>query len=274
MKITKINVEQFTISDIKDLDPVHVIMEDIAPSHGKILIQYCDKAWSSEWSAMSGQTIKQFFCTCDNHYLAKNLAPHMHSTVLDEDAVPMHAKNKILSMRKAREFEKEHARDLYNRLSRTIIQDEILMGEIYGEDWWVCLPSKESSHYKVLNSVIDLVRDALLSKSIDHHFVIMDKNNDEILLDFDEHKDRFVWGHLIQTDIDSSIVAGVKEHAILHTEEDAERVRELAIKYVSEYEDVPIKDLSGDIIVAEIKSRPYFELMEEEEREKKISTSY
>lgn len=64
MKITPIHndVEVFTISDSRHkLDPITVMIQDIAPGQGRITITCYDQSWTASWGAMGTvRTVRKF----------------------------------------------------------------------------------------------------------------------------------------------------------------------------------------------------------------------
>ncbi|MCK5607797.1 hypothetical protein KAR91_38295 [Candidatus Pacearchaeota archaeon] len=85
MKITKSNPLKIKIEEVERLDPITVILEDLEPGKGKIIIECYGESWSSYWGGMGDRTISEFFCSCDNDYLAKNLDSGIPQTVDDEE---------------------------------------------------------------------------------------------------------------------------------------------------------------------------------------------
>lgn len=77
MKITPIHtdVEVFTISDSQyKLDPITVMIQDIAPGQGRITITCYDQSWTSSWGAMGAdRTVRRFFIAVDSGYLVSCL---------------------------------------------------------------------------------------------------------------------------------------------------------------------------------------------------------
>src|SRR5690606_20733320 len=83
MKVAMIHTTTYKLTDLDRLDPVTVYTENHEPGKGKITIECYGKSWSSYWGSMSGDTVEAFFCRCDEHYLAGNLAPNIDSSIAD-----------------------------------------------------------------------------------------------------------------------------------------------------------------------------------------------
>ena len=88
--LIEVNIESkqvplLVFSGIKSLDPIRVVLEDFKPGEGRILIVCYTRAWTGYWGGMSGQTISQFFTSCNAGYLLGNLAAGQRNTK-QEDA--------------------------------------------------------------------------------------------------------------------------------------------------------------------------------------------
>lgn len=74
MKITPKNVEMLVIEDLPRLDPIRVVLENLTPGRGRIIIVCYDAAWVGFWGAMGGRTVQDFFIDCNAGYLVSNLS--------------------------------------------------------------------------------------------------------------------------------------------------------------------------------------------------------
>lgn len=182
MQIERTNVTKFTITGVPRLDPITVILEDIAPRRGKIIIECFGKSWSSYRGGMGERTIAQFFCACDEHYLAKNLS-NMTAEITDGDSIKDGARRQIVEMRRGRmipsitrpgqfvrfgrnDISAGEARDLWNDVEFASVgsdgwSEHNLMQKIFGDEWWVRLPSKPNPDYVHLCTIIKVVQEAL-----------------------------------------------------------------------------------------------------------------
>lgn len=166
MKIESSTVAKLTLSELDALDPVTVFLEDYEPRQGKIIIECYGQSWSSYWGGMGDRTIAEFFCSCDEHYLAKNLSS-VSSDVLDMDGIQNHAKAEIISLRKDKDIDKDEARELYGDAGR--IEEPLdpkLMHQIYGDEWWYRLPTKLNHEYEYLCRIINAVKAGLKQEAI------------------------------------------------------------------------------------------------------------
>ena len=84
MNIQKTEVTRLEITDLPNLDPVRVYLENYRPGTGRITISCYDRAWVGYWGSMSGMTVEQFFIDCDPGYLMGNLLSGLHGLRKDE----------------------------------------------------------------------------------------------------------------------------------------------------------------------------------------------
>ncbi|ENA1584359.1 hypothetical protein ABFW48_003508, partial [Salmonella enterica] len=54
MKVEKIDVLSFVLTDLERLDPVRVMIENYEPGKGRVTITCYGKAWTAAWFAMGG----------------------------------------------------------------------------------------------------------------------------------------------------------------------------------------------------------------------------
>jgi len=83
MKVEKSKVQKFKITEVKNLDPVNVFLEDFEPGKGEIIIECYGKAWSVYWGAMGSKPISVFFCYVDNNYIIGKLDGGLCSRVYE-----------------------------------------------------------------------------------------------------------------------------------------------------------------------------------------------
>ena len=146
MKITKSQVTMLKLTDLDSLDPVSVLLEDFGPSRGKITITCFGKAWTAYWGGIGDQTISEFFISCDEHYIAKNLST-IDSEIYDIDAVQADAEKKGIDCYRDDPW-----------------YDYGFMNEMYGPDmmdWGSSLPKMKNPEYSYLCRIIKTVQEAL-----------------------------------------------------------------------------------------------------------------
>jgi len=173
MKINKAKVIKLHITDIMEshrLDPITVILEDIGPRQGKIIIECYGQSWSAYWGGMGDNTISEFFCSCDNGYLIGNLAPSLRPTVDDYDNLDKWLKSGIISSRRNHEMSAGDAKDTWDDVELLCVNDESflhssdgarLAEHIIGDEWWYTIPQTENPKYEYLSRIVSTVKEAL-----------------------------------------------------------------------------------------------------------------
>ena len=146
MKIANTSCKQRILTDIDRLDPITVFLEDYSHGAGQITIVCYGKAWTSYWGAMGDNTIDEFFCCCDEHYIAKNLST-IDSEEYDIDAIREQAGQAGVECWRD---------DPWN--------DYEFMGAMYGPDtydWHDSLPKMPNPDYRYLCRIIKAVQEGL-----------------------------------------------------------------------------------------------------------------
>lgn len=168
MKVTKSTVEKITIMDVKNLDPVAVMVEEFGEGQGKITITCFDDCWTYYWGSMGKQnTLATFFCSCDEHYLAHKLKSGIKNTVTDEseDALTACLRAEILMNRRRGEISKRKARDLWEQTDDATDDygrpNTDTFYDVFGGEWYDDLPKKPNPDYEYLCRIIKTVQEAL-----------------------------------------------------------------------------------------------------------------
>lgn len=173
MNIEQSQVVKLKLTDVDGLDPITVILEDLGKHKGKIIIECYGKSWSSYWGAM-GSSLAEFFVSCNECYLADNLARLDHE-VVDDEATESMIKSKIINCRRNGNINSFEARTLFDDASFDMVKDghplvrssicELLFDGF--SDWWnIGLPKKPNPDYVYLCKIIRAVQVAL--KSLEH----------------------------------------------------------------------------------------------------------
>ena len=168
MKVTTSTIKQIKITEVPRLDPIDVMLEDIEPGKGRIVIRCYTKAWTAYWGAMGDRTIAQFFCDCDEHYLAGGLSIGLPPTLSDGEAIFPAARREICKMRRANNLNRAKARELFDGLHdiNGISRDELwnhlsILTPIFGDEWWYSMPSRPNPEYEYLCRIIKAVQEGL-----------------------------------------------------------------------------------------------------------------
>jgi len=145
MKIERTQIQRLRIAEADRLDPVTVYMEDYEPGKGKIIIECYGKSWSSFWGSMASNTIAEFLCCCDEHYLAKNLSS------IDADVIDFDSLDKLLDM--------ECTEDLI-KFDYQLVADAVKRKTGYDMHDFR-MPMKPNPEYQYLCRIIRAVQEAL-----------------------------------------------------------------------------------------------------------------
>lgn len=169
MDIEQSKVTKIKLTNIDRLDPITVFLEDFEPRRGKITINCYDASWSSFWGGMGSRNIAEFFVSCNNDYLIKNLSS-VRSTIDDYDEIDTWLKKEIIKLRKEYDIDKSEAADLWSDVDLYCCNEKYwvesesgqkLCHRILGDEWWYSIPSKNNPEYEYLERVVNAVRDGL-----------------------------------------------------------------------------------------------------------------
>lgn len=168
MNIVEETIRRITISQVPDLDPIRVALEDIEPGKGRINIECWGTCWANYWGGMGDRTIAEFFSTCSVQYLAGKLS-NIESEVFDPDKLEETLKREVIEERRKRYINNDEARKRFDAIDCLdlpeheaqlwCISDQ--MHEILGEEWWYSLPKKPNPDYEYLCRIIRTVQEAL-----------------------------------------------------------------------------------------------------------------
>jgi len=74
IRIETQSCEILCIHDATHLDPITVVLQDLGPNRGRIIVECYGTAWAAGWGSMGG-TIREFMCRINSGYLATKLTP-------------------------------------------------------------------------------------------------------------------------------------------------------------------------------------------------------
>ena len=168
MIIKESTVTKLTVTDVPHLDPINVFFEDYGPRQGKVNIEVHGDSWSYFWGAMGeGYSIKSFFLKADTGYLAKKLKIGIPTTVDDDsqEALQLAAKREIIKSRRWFLWSKESARDKWDLINSISSygkeENEDILYEIFGDEWYNWLPQKPNPRYQYLCRIIEVIKSAI-----------------------------------------------------------------------------------------------------------------
>lgn len=182
MHIETALIKRIRITEVENLDPITVIVEDFSPGKGKIVIECWGRSWAATWTAMGNRTISQFFTETNNSYLVNCLEPGIKTYEPDFEQYNKEVKQKICEMRRdSRGWEhigfgisKELARALYeiedwqpyhsdNPYEPILCPNGIDSDEFEKLDFGdFDVPEKLSTEYRYLELIVKTVKDALI----------------------------------------------------------------------------------------------------------------
>jgi hypothetical protein len=169
MRIETTTIEKLMITNINDLDPVAVYLEDQGEGKGKITITCYGKAWTAFWGSM-GCNVREFIISCDNGYLLRKLDHRVERDVMAYDQTASHVRRLIIEQRRARSITKRLAREYWEKteaMEDVSCKEDIReyagdLQEIAGPFWYDGFPTEENDEYYHLNKIVTAVKDALI----------------------------------------------------------------------------------------------------------------
>ena len=165
MNIEKSMVKKLRITDIENLDPLTVIVENFGKGSGKIIVECFGESWSHFWSHMGEQyTLETFFCKASDDYIAGKLCRGREYET-DWDGMPDAIRKEIIRLRKDGDLDKHQAREYWDDASS--VDHEVsahfnsdLLSAVMGDDWVRCIPDRPTREYKYLCRIIPVVKKA------------------------------------------------------------------------------------------------------------------
>lgn len=88
MNVTKRSfpVDYFEITDVENLDPVTVFLQDFGTGQGRITVECWGNAWSCYFGGMGTNTIRQFVASAGTDYLVNKLTGQLHKQTKRNEA--------------------------------------------------------------------------------------------------------------------------------------------------------------------------------------------
>lgn len=167
MQVEKSSITKYFITDLENyrLDPITVICEDIEPKKGKIIIECYGESWSGYWGSISENSIAEFFCNCNESYIADKISG-INSYLSDYEQIPTLAKTEICQLRRNLDISKSEARDLWNEIPHIENRNDAehyysFFKKIFLDDWWGMIPEKTNPKYEYLCRIIKATQEAL-----------------------------------------------------------------------------------------------------------------
>ncbi|MBX8556979.1 hypothetical protein K5D56_25570 [Pseudomonas cichorii] len=119
MQVVATTIQKVEISEIKALDPVTCILQDLGRYRGSITVSCAGQSWVRQWNNTGANSIADYIGWQEAEYLASALAPMISPTVYDESMLVAYAKKVVVERRLGESLdydslEKEDARRLFD----------------------------------------------------------------------------------------------------------------------------------------------------------------
>lgn len=121
MKVVESNVKSYKVTELENLDPITIMVEDFGEGSAEVTIKIYGESWTAYWGSMGGN-VKEFFTRTNVQYLVNCFDRGIRSTSENVDKTAMKAvfKAKMKTMIREQRYEhrltKEDARLLWNNI--------------------------------------------------------------------------------------------------------------------------------------------------------------
>lgn len=174
MKIEQSQVSKYLISEIKNLDPVQVYVEDFGSGKGQITIKCWNSVYSYFWGSTGRDTIIEFFLSCDKYYLLGKFIGG-NSDEFNVEGTINNIKHQVLQFRREDYVNKKDMRDywgfaIYELGAISSLHELECWAQEYGEigdievlqEWWELITNSPSQEALTLRDrIIPIVQEAL-----------------------------------------------------------------------------------------------------------------
>ena len=79
MRTEEIRARVLTIHDAPKLDPITVVLQDVGPGQGRLIVECWCSAWAAYWGGMGDRTLAEFIASCDACYVSGKLLPSKYT---------------------------------------------------------------------------------------------------------------------------------------------------------------------------------------------------
>lgn len=95
----------FTVFDAPKLDAVTVVLQDVGPGCGRLVIECYGSAWAGYWGAMGDRELMAFLLDCHPEYIAGRMHPNDRTMKKSEAAYLLRIVESVhLALRSNAEF--------------------------------------------------------------------------------------------------------------------------------------------------------------------------
>lgn len=165
MNITKSNVTKLVLSDLPNLDPIALYLEDYGKGAGKVIITCYSDSRTNFWSHMGeGNTLSSFMQSASVQYLADKFGGGMKKDEYDLELTIAFAKQEIIRRRKEGDIDPEMARDVWDDLRHeTSLDNDMhfnsdLWYKIFGDEFWHGFQTRPTDDYLYLCRILEQVK--------------------------------------------------------------------------------------------------------------------
>lgn len=181
MKVVTTQVTKLFLTELENLDPVTVFLEDHEPGRGSITIRCHAKSWAASWGAMGqDRKVAQFVRSCGADYLIGAMVPMLQPTQFSCDELIKLAKQSVINRRRGRngaewnldELDKRDARRLWSDIEHFLPNADnglslsaysTLLTALFGDEWWhkADEATEPNPEWRYLERILDAVSEAL-----------------------------------------------------------------------------------------------------------------
>ena len=165
MHLQTTHLTKLTITEVPNLDPVDVIVEDLAPGEGRATIRCHGEVWTYFWGSLT-TPLAEFIGSKDTGYLLGKFTPNMETSEIDRKALTELVRAEIIRRRRCESLVKAQARSLWpadGSLYSASEQDlfEYVCDVFNIDDATYRIPRRSTDRATYVVRVIAAVRDAL-----------------------------------------------------------------------------------------------------------------
>lgn len=173
MKIARNTIRRLQITDLPRMDDIDLLMEDLGPRRGSVILKCGSLSWTASWGGMpNDDDIESFVRTAPVDYLVKNLST-CQQQVPDYPALVGVLQTHVCRRRRQRLLAKDAARNLFDRAKVPMVSDSapssaLIEACIDSYCWWDVIPQMDNPAYLHITEVIEVVQRALRQGVIRH----------------------------------------------------------------------------------------------------------
>lgn len=197
MKVTETQIRKLGITDVPNLDPISVMVEEYEVGQAKIIIQCWDRSWNVYFGSMGGN-LKEFFTRTNVQYLTDKFSTEIERKCMGLDYHAMQqefikkVRERVIEERYERFIEADTARTVYDQCEHLSLED-IAPEHPYDnwkmDHWSLCESSwkdvfydsddfnewcydnirdiyEENHHYVYLERIVTAVREAIINQGV------------------------------------------------------------------------------------------------------------